>query len=162
MHNKQQNRLLRNKWLLLAVVIIGFDQLTKYLSTTHLQLMESVNVFPGFDLTLRYNTGAAFSFLANESGWQRWFLSGLGLIVSGIIYSWLGKLSAKDKQEGFALGLILGGAVGNLIDRISYGHVIDYLLFYYKAWEWPAFNLADTAICLGVFLLIPILFKKPH
>ncbi len=150
------------KGLILAVFVIGLDQFTKYLSTTYLKLMDSIPVLPGFDLTLRYNTGAAFSFLANESGWQRWFFIALGLLVSLIIVGWLGKLSFKDKQEGFALALILGGAIGNLIDRIIHGHVIDYLLLYYKTWEWPAFNLADAAICIGVMLLAPLLFKKPN
>lgn len=151
---------MRKQWIVLSAVVVGLDQFTKYLSTQNLTFQESLKILPGFDLTLRHNTGAAFSFLANAAGWQRWFFIGLALVMSSIIYVWLGRLSAKDKQEAFGLSLILGGALGNVIDRIIHGYVIDFILLYYQDWQWPAFNLADSAICLGVVLLIPTLFKK--
>ncbi len=150
----------REQWIMVSAFVVGFDQISKYLSTQHLMLVDKIKVFPGFDLTLRHNTGAAFNFLANAAGWQRWFFIGLAIVVSLVIYVWLGRLTAKDKQEAFALSLILGGAVGNLLDRISYGYVTDFILLYYKDWEWPAFNIADSAIFLGVVLLLPTLFKK--
>jgi len=153
---------MRKWWLGISVLVIGLDQFTKYLSTLHLALVNSIPVFPGFDLTLRHNTGAAFNLLAGASGWQRWFFIGLALVVGVVIYIWLSKLSPKEKQEGLALSLILGGAIGNLIDRIVNGQVTDFILLYYKEWQWPVFNLADTAICIGVLLLVPILFKKHH
>lgn len=151
---------MRKQWIILSAVVIILDQFTKFLSTLYLTFSKSIKVLPGFDLTLRHNTGAAFSFLANASGWQRWFFIGLALAMSSIIYVWLGRVEAKNKQEALGLSLILGGALGNLIDRIIHGYVIDFILLYYKDWQWPAFNLADSAICLGVIFLIPILFKK--
>jgi signal peptidase II len=151
---------MREQWIVVSAIVVGFDQLTKYLSTQHLTLVNSIKVLPGFDLALSHNTGAAFNFLANAGGWQRWFFIGLALLMSIIIYVWLGRLSTKDKQEAFALSLILGGAIGNVIDRITQGYVTDFILLYYKQWQWPTFNLADSAICLGVVLLMPILFKK--
>lgn len=153
---------MRERWLAISALVIGFDQFAKYLSIQRLSLVNSLSVFPGFDLTLRYNRGAAFSLFANAFGWQRWFLIGFALVISIFIYVWLGRLPSKEKQEGLALSLILGGAVGNLLDRIFNGYVTDFLLFHYKHWEWPAFNLADTAICIGVCLLIPTLFKRPR
>lgn len=152
--------MLRERWLTVSALVLGFDQFTKYLSVTHLNLADRIPVWPGFDLTLRYNAGAAFSFLADAAGWQRGLFIVFGLVVSVVIYIWLGKLTAREKQTGFALAFILGGACGNTLDRINDGRVVDYLLFYYKDWEWPAFNLADTAICLGVLLLAPVVWKK--
>lgn len=147
-------------YLFLVSVIIGVDQLTKVLSSHYLKSSSFVSILPGFGLTLRHNKGAAFSFLAEASGWQRWFFVGITILVSIVIYQWLKKLSAKERKEGIALTLILGGAWGNLIDRIFHGHVIDFILLYYKSWQWPAFNIADSAICLGVVMLIPSIFKR--
>ncbi len=151
---------MRDKWLTVAAFVMGFDQISKYYMTTELTVLKQIIVFPGFDFVLRHNTGAAFSLLASAPGWQRWFFIGLGFLVSFIIYIWMGRLSAKQKLEGFALALIFGGAVGNMLDRILLGSVTDFILLYYKTWEWPAFNLADMAIFFGVVLLIPTLFKK--
>lgn len=151
---------MRKKWMILSAVVVGLDQFTKYLSTQHLAAVDAIKVLPGFDLVLSHNTGAAFGFLANSAGWQRWFFISLALVMSGIIYVWLGRLSVKDKQEAFGLSMILGGAIGNLVDRVMHGYVTDFIVLYYKNWQWPAFNLADSAICLGVVLLIPTLFKK--
>jgi len=153
---------LRLRYLFVAIFIIVLDQLTKILSIHYLSEISSFPVFPGFSLSLSYNKGAAFGFLNDADGWQRWFFVGLAILVSVIIYLWLGKLSKNEKQEGFALSLILGGALGNLIDRFIYGHVIDFLLFYYKEWQFPNFNVADSAITIGVVLMIPVLFKKNH
>lgn len=152
---------MRVKWLVLIICIIGLDQLTKHLITHSFSLWDTVTIIPDFfDFTLRHNTGAAYNLLANASGWQRWFLIGVALVVCGVIIAWLYKLSTKEKLEGFALALILSGAIGNLIDRIQYGYVIDFILVHYHAHEFPAFNVADSAISIGVVLLIPALFKK--
>jgi signal peptidase II len=147
-------------WILLSLLIIVMDQLTKILSVRYLDHGHTKMIFPGFDLTLQYNTGAAFSFLAGGSGWQRWFFIVLALIVSAIIVVWLSRIAATVKQEALALSFILGGALGNLIDRVVYGHVIDFILIYYKHWSWPAFNLADSFICLGMLLLMPGLLRQ--
>ncbi len=158
---------MRVLWLASAVLVVGLDQLTKYLSIRYLTFYDQVPIIPGFALTLRHNTGAAFSLLDNASGWQRWFFIILALVMSIIIYIWLGRLSlrvkhySQAKREAFALSLILGGALGNLIDRLNHGYVIDFILLYYKNWQWPAFNIADTAICIGALLLIPLLFRNP-
>ncbi|MDG4604451.1 MAG: signal peptidase II, partial [Candidatus Contendobacter sp.] len=109
---------------------------------------------PSFNLLLTYNTGAAFSFLADAGGWQRWFFLGLGLMVSIGLLIWLGRLKPAEKRLAAALALILGGAVGNLIDRIWLGQVIDFIQLYYDRWYWPAFNIADSAITLGAVLLV--------
>ncbi len=146
-------------WIPLCVIIL--DQITKYGSSLYLA-SHSVRVFEGFDLVLSHNKGAAFSFLANASGWQRWFFSALAVVMSLVIYHWLGRLKQHETQEALALSLILGGAIGNLIDRLCYGHVIDFILLYYHQWAWPAFNIADSAISLGMILWIASCFKKVH
>ena len=152
---------MREKWLVVAFLVAGFDQITKYLMIQQLEIIKTLHVIPGFfDFTLRYNRGAAWGILANSPGWQRWFLIALGFVATIVIYIWLGRLSKREKMEGFGLALILGGAIGNLIDRVTFGEVTDFILLYYKDWEWPAFNLADSAICIGVAFLIPSFFKK--
>lgn len=148
-------------WLILAMIVVVLDQLSKYIVNETFLLWETFAIIPNFfDFTLRYNTGAAFNFLAKASGWQRWFLIGLGLIISAIIVLWMKRLSNKDKWEGYGLALILAGAIGNLIDRFMQGYVIDFILLHYYQWEYPAFNVADSAIFIGMVLLIPSLFKK--
>ena len=144
--------------LSVASFVLMIDQMTKYLSTHYLR-DQSFRIFNGFDLVLSYNTGAAFSFLAAASGWQRWFFIGLALVFSAGILFYLGRLRGDQQQEILALSLILGGAVGNLIDRLLYGHVIDFILWYYQYWQWPAFNIADSAICMGMILWFPSCFK---
>lgn len=151
---------MRKIWFFISFFIIVLDQVSKYLARHFIHFSESIAVVPGFDLTLRYNTGAAFSFLADGSGWQRWFLVGLALAVSVMLIIWLIRLPSKEKLEGLSFSLILGGALGNLIDRIFYGHVVDFILLYYKHWEWPAFNVADSAITVGVALFVWRLFKR--
>jgi len=147
-------------WFILTAITLLLDQISKWLVTHTLQLYESIKVFPGFDLSLQYNKGAAFSFLAQESGWQRWFFIGLAALLSTGIFLWITHLNEKEKIEGLGLALILGGAIGNLIDRVVFGHVIDFILLYYKTWQYPAFNIADSAICVGVVLLGFSLFTK--
>lgn len=151
----------RSDGLIIALLIVMVDQLSKYGSHLYLE-RASIRVFRGFDLILSHNPGAAFSFLADASGWQRWFLSALAVGMSLAIYQWLGRLDAHEKQESLALSLILGGALGNLIDRLCYGHVIDFIVFYYRQWAWPAFNIADAAISLGMILWFLGCFKKTN
>ncbi|MCX7273220.1 MAG: signal peptidase II [Burkholderiales bacterium] len=141
-------------WLLLSLVVILADQLTKVLVVRRFSLGERLAVIPEFfDLTLLYNRGAAFSFLASAGGWQRWFFIGIGVAAAGFI---LYLLWQHGSQRLFATGLalILGGAIGNIIDRIWHGQVVDFLLVYWKTFFWPAFNVADSAITLGAVLLI--------
>lgn len=141
------------RWLLLASVLIVLDQLTKLYFDASLRYGQRIAVLPFFDFTLLYNPGAAFSFLAQADGWQRWFFTVLGLFASAFILVMMHK-SRSNKRLMLALTLILGGALGNVIDRIAYGHVVDFLLFYWKDWHYPAFNIADTCITLGAILLI--------
>jgi signal peptidase II len=149
-------------WLWLSLLVVIVDQLTKVWVSATLPIHQPVPVMPWLNLTLLHNTGAAFSFLAEEGGWQRWFLAGLAILVSGIIIAWLTHLNRAQRWTACALALVLGGAVGNVIDRIIYGHVIDFIDFYYNHWHWPAFNLADSAISIGaVMLLIDAFWRGP-
>ncbi len=142
------------KWLSIAFVVVILDQITKYIANTELTLHRPWEIMPMFNFTLMYNKGAAFSFLSQAGGWQRWFFTVIALVVSVIIVLWLRKLQAHEKLQAIALSLILGGAVGNLIDRILLGHVVDFIEVYYDKWYWPAFNIADSAITIGVTLII--------
>ncbi len=119
-----------------------------------MRLFESVAVLPYFNLTYVHNTGAAFSFLSDAGGWQRWFFAVLALLVSCALAIWITRLKQNEILLAVALSMILGGAIGNLIDRVLYGYVIDFLDVYYQTWHWPAFNVADSAITLGVGLLL--------
>ncbi|HDZ16403.1 MAG TPA: lipoprotein signal peptidase [Methylophaga aminisulfidivorans] len=148
------------KWLPLSLLIIIIDQATKWWAISELALYESIPVFPSFNITLAYNHGAAFSFLAAEAGWQRWFFVGLALVVSVALLLWLSKLKSHAKLEAASLTLILGGAIGNVIDRFIHGYVIDFLDVYYGSYHWPIFNIADSAICVGAALLIIDSFRK--
>jgi signal peptidase II len=141
------------RWLVLAGVLIILDQLTKLYFDGLLRYGQRIAILPFFDFTLLYNPGAAFSFLAQADGWQRWFFTILGLVASVLIV-WMMHKNRSNKRLMLALTLILGGALGNVIDRIAYGHVVDFLLFYWKDWYYPAFNVADTCITLGAILLI--------
>jgi signal peptidase II len=142
------------QWYWLSVLVIVLDQFTKYLAETLLEFHEPVPVLPSFNLMLTYNTGAAFSFLADAGGWQRWFFLGLGTMVSVGLIVWLWRLKPADQRLAAALALILGGAAGNLIDRAWLGQVIDFIQLYYDRWYWPAFNVADSAITVGAALLV--------
>ncbi len=142
------------KWIWLAVVVVILDQLTKYIASTSLELHQSVAVMPMFNWTLMHNPGAAFSFLANEGGWQRWFFAVIAVAVSAVIVLWIKRLQQHEKWQAVALALILGGAIGNVIDRIWLGYVVDFIDVYYEHMHWPAFNIADSAITIGVVLII--------
>lgn len=141
-------------WLLLSLVVIVLDQLSKYWVDHAMQLYQSIELLPGLQLTYVRNTGAAFSFLSQAGGWQRWFFIGLGISASGLIGWWLYRLERCRQVEAMGWALVLGGALGNVIDRVLYGYVIDFLDVYYQDWHWPAFNVADSAISLGVVLLL--------
>lgn len=140
-------------WLWLAVVVIAVDRYSKIWVVHHLIYQEPLSVLPFFNLTLAYNTGAAFSFLHSASGWQNWFLGGLAVIVSVIVLVWLSRLSARDWWMNTALCLVLGGALGNAWDRMLYGYVIDFLSFHWADWHFAIFNIADSAICVGAFMI---------
>ena len=119
-----------------------------------MKLYQSIPVLPFFKLTYVHNTGAAFSFLSEAGGWQRWFFAGLALAISCGIAVWLARLKQHETLLAVALSLVLGGAIGNLIDRLAYGYVIDFLDVYYQTWHWPAFNIAESASTLGVILML--------
>ena len=142
------------RWLGLAALVIVLDQLTKLYFDSTFSYGQRVNVLPVFDFTLMYNRGAAFSFLASEQGWQRWLFTGLGLVAAAVIVWLLRRAQGQQPRFCLALTLILGGALGNVIDRMAYGHVVDFLLFYWRDWYYPAFNLADVAITCGAVLLV--------
>lgn len=150
------------KWLWLSVLAIVLDQGSKLMVDSLMQLYQSIPVLPYFNLTYVHNTGAAFSFLSDAGGWQRWFFAGLAVLISAAITVWLAKLKQNETLLAMALALVLGGAVGNLIDRLAYGYVIDFIDVYYQTWHWPAFNIADSAITLGVVLMIAESFGLGH
>ncbi|MCH8499302.1 MAG: signal peptidase II [Marinobacter sp.] len=149
------------RWLWLALAVIVLDLGTKAIATAMLTYAQPVPVLPVFNFTLLHNTGAAFSFLAGAGGWQRWFFIILALVVSGVLVRWLATLKANETWLAVALSLILGGALGNVYDRIVHGYVVDFLHFYWGNYHFPAFNLADTAITIGAFMLILDMFRKP-
>ncbi|HHH42618.1 MAG TPA: lipoprotein signal peptidase [Gammaproteobacteria bacterium] len=142
------------KWLGLSVVVIMLDQLTKHLAEARLVYGEPLAVFPSFNLTLLYNRGAAFSFLSDAAGWQRWFFVTVSFSASAFLVYWLRKLGPQQRLLALALSLVLGGAVGNLVDRLLIGHVVDFIQLYYRDFYWPAFNVADSAISVGAVLLV--------
>ncbi|WP_321913967.1 MULTISPECIES: signal peptidase II [unclassified Paraburkholderia] len=140
-------------WLGIAVIVILADQLTKIAINKVFSYGEGRVITPFFNLVLVYNKGAAFSFLSAAGGWQRWAFTALG-VVAALVICYLLKRHATQKLFCTALALIMGGALGNVIDRLLYGHVIDFLDFHVGGWHWPAFNLADSAICIGAALLV--------
>jgi signal peptidase II len=140
-------------WLGIAIIVILVDQLTKVAITRSFGYGEGRAVTGFFNLVLVYNPGAAFSFLAAAGGWQRWAFTGLGVIAAVVICYLLRRHSAQ-KLFATSLSLIMGGAIGNVVDRVIHGHVIDFLDFHVDRWHWPAFNIADSAICIGAMLLV--------
>jgi signal peptidase II len=141
-------------WLLLIAFVIVVDQLSKAAIVRLVSYGDRVELIHGFfDLTLVFNKGAAFSFLSNSSGWQRWFFIGIGLVAAIFIVFMLARHSTQ-RLFCAALALIAGGALGNVVDRIVHGHVVDFLLFYHREWSFPAFNAADSAITIGAVLLV--------
>lgn len=167
-------------WLGIAAAVIALDQLSKYLAASSLQLHEPLPLLPFFNFTLAYNTGAAFSFLADGAGWQRWFFVALAVIVSAVILRWLRALGPGERWSGVALSLILGGALGNVLDRLVAGYVVDFIDVYYRAGSclplftpvpiggdalechWPAFNIADSAIFVGAAMMVIETLKRPR
>jgi signal peptidase II len=165
MRNLLQGLHYRNlHWLWLSAVVLALDLWTKSLAENSMQLYQRIEILPFFNFTLAYNSGAAFSFLADAGGWQRWFFALIALVATIVIIAWLLRLRA-ERMVALALSLILGGAVGNLWDRLTLGHVVDFLDFHWAGYHFPAFNIADTAITIGAVLLILDMFltrEKPQ
>ena len=138
----------------LVAVLVVLDQYSKYLCTLYLEMGLPVAVFPGLDLLLAQNKGAAFSFLDDAGGWQRWLFAGISVVVSTVLTLWLWRLPRQQQLLGFALACILGGALGNLIDRVMLGYVVDFISVYYAQWRFATFNVADAAISCGAALLV--------
>lgn len=155
------NSSIRWSWYALAIVIIVLDQLTKYWVQLSFFEGERVNLLPILDFTLVYNKGAAWSFLSDAGGWQRWLFTAISSVVSIVLVIWIHRLVAIQKILLIALTLILAGAVGNLIDRIILGKVVDFVLFYYDGHYFPAFNVADSAITLGAIMMLIDVFWGP-
>jgi len=141
-------------WLAVSVLIVVLDLWTKNIATQSLTLYRPVELTSWLNMTLAHNYGAAFSFLSDAGGWQRWLFTGLASVVTVVLVVWLFRLPSREKLTAAALGLIIGGAVGNLVDRINHGYVVDFIDVFYRDWHWPAFNLADSAITCGVVLLL--------
>ncbi len=148
------------RWLAISVIVMLLDQATKYAITASFQYNESKVILPFFNLVLAHNTGAAFSFLASASGWQREFFVAVSVIISAVLL-WMLKASHTNRLLATALALVLGGAFGNLYDRVAHGFVVDFIQLHAMGYAWPAFNVADSAICVGAGLLIWDSFRKP-
>ncbi len=147
------------KWLWLSLLVFVFDQASKLWVVKNFELYESIQLFPSLNFTYVHNLGAAFSFLSSAGGWQRWFFVGVALIATTVLLIWLRKLKPSERWMAVTISLVLGGAIGNLYDRISYGYVIDFIDVYYKAHHWPVFNIADAAISIGVVMMLIDAFK---
>ncbi|MFT4171501.1 MAG: signal peptidase II [Rhodocyclaceae bacterium] len=148
-------------WLGVSALVIVLDQYTKWLVQQALALGEGIPVTSFFDLVFVYNRGAAFSFLANHSGWQRWFFVGLAVVICGWLLAMLRRHQDETLQP-LAFTLVIGGAIGNVIDRLAHGAVVDFLYFHAGRYGWPAFNVADSAICVGVALMVLAQLRAPH
>lgn len=157
---KQRGQL---SWLWLSLLVIVVDQATKHWFEHNLSLYERIVVIPDlFSWTLAYNKGAAFSFLADEGGWQRWFFALIAVIASIVLVIWLKRLRSDERWLAIGLALVLGGALGNLYDRVVLGHVVDFILVHWKnEWFFPAFNVADSAISVGAVMLVIDMFINP-
>ena len=149
-------------WLVLSVLVLVIDQVSKAHFEGSLEMFQQIVVIPDyFSWTLAYNTGAAFSFLADGGGWQRWLFAVIAVVVSAVLVVWLKRLGRDDTWLAIALALVLGGALGNLYDRIALGHVIDFILVHWQnRWYFPAFNFADSAITVGAIMLALDMFKS--
>ncbi len=149
-------------WLWLTVLVIVLDQASKHYVEANLTLYQAVDVIPGyFAWMLAYNTGAAFSFLADHSGWQRWLFAAIAMGVSAVLLVWMKRLKPSETWLAVALALVLGGALGNLYDRIVLGHVVDFILVHWQdQWRFPAFNIADSAITIGAVMLALDMFRS--
>ncbi len=144
-----------SRWLAVTAAVVVLDQWSKWLVTTHFDEFDSIVLLPVLEFMRLHNEGAAFSFLAGASGWQRWVFVSLGIGVSIVLTIWLTRLPRRGQGLlAAALSLVIGGAIGNVIDRIRYGHVVDFIRVHYEQWYFPAFNVADSAISVGAALLI--------
>ena len=141
-------------WLLLAVLVVVLDLWTKHLAVANLELYRPIPITGWLNLTLAHNTGAAFSLLADSGGWQRWFFIVFAVGISIFLLVWLWRLPLAARALPVSLTLLLGGAIGNLVDRIRLGYVVDFIDVHYNSWHWPAFNIADSAIVIGVTLML--------
>jgi signal peptidase II len=150
------------RWLWVALIIVVLDFVSKQWISGHFVLGERLAVLPFFNLTLAHNTGAAFSFLHDAGGWQRWAFTGLAVVVSVALAVWLSRLDASQKLLAIALTLVMAGAVGNMIDRMMLGYVVDFVQIYWNDWYFPAFNVADSAISVGAVFLIVDAFMHPE
>lgn len=148
------------RWLWLSAAVVLADQASKYLAEQMLDLHRPVGLIPFVNLTLTYNQGAAFSLLSGAGGWQRWFFAGLAVAIAVVLVFWLRRASSRERWLLSGLSLVLGGALGNLWDRLFVGAVVDFIDVYYRSWHWPAFNLADSAICVGAAMLIISTFRE--
>jgi signal peptidase II len=162
MPNPAAGRFGRLAWLWLSLLVLVLDQATKLYFNNALSMYQQIVVIPDyFSWTLAYNTGAAFSFLADGAGWQRWLFALIAVVVSGVLVVWLKRLGRGETWLAVALALVLGGALGNLYDRIVLGHVVDFILVHWKNTHYfPAFNLADSAITVGAVMLALDMFKS--
>lgn len=141
-------------FLLLSLLVIILDQASKLWILANVPLYYDINILPIFDITYVRNYGAAFSFLSDAGGWQRWFFTGIAAVVSVLLTYWMYKTDWREQRQLWSFGLILGGAIGNVADRLAHGFVVDFLHFYYQNWHFPAFNVADIAISCGAALLL--------
>ena len=148
-------------WYGVALVIVVLDQLSKMWVSTSLEYGQPLVFTSFFNFTLLHNTGAAFSFLSDAGGWQRWFFGTVAFIVSSVLLVWIARLDKEKRWEAIALALILGGAIGNLYDRLVLGYVVDFIVVHYKHHVWPAFNIADSAITVGAVMLLWDMFTSP-
>ncbi len=144
----------RNRIFMWSFMVLTFDWVTKQIAVETLPYAEPQVVYPWLNWTLVYNSGAAFSFLASHAGWQRWFLSAVALIAIVFFYKWANRLQSTEKWQRFAIALIIGGALGNVIDRLRFAYVVDFIDVHVGAYHWPAFNIADSAICLGIMIIL--------
>jgi signal peptidase II len=142
------------RWLWFALFVLLADQFSKWIAIHYLSIGTPVQITSFFNLNLLHNRGAAFSFLSSASGWQQWMLSIIAAVVSLVLLVWLYRLPPRSPWSALALTLVMGGAVGNLVDRLYYGYVIDFFDFHIQLYHWPVFNVADSAIVLGVFILL--------
>lgn len=147
-------------WLWISAVVLILDQWTKYLATASLELYVPNKITSYFNLTLMHNKGVAFSLLADQSGWQRYFLAVIAIVIVLWLLYWLYKNDYSQKLQNVALVFVVGGALGNIWDRVLLGYVVDFIELHYQGYYWPAFNVADSAICFGAFLLIIDAFKN--
>lgn len=148
-------------WFLVSILVVLLDQVSKYWAMIHLFPYDPVFVLPIFNMTLAYNTGAAFSMLSGAGHWRLYFFTGFGVLMSMCLIVWILRASTASFLQKTALSLILGGAVGNVIDRIHLGHVVDFIDLHYHHYHWPVFNLADVSICMGAVLLALDLWFYP-